>query len=459
MAGESLSETSPLLEHALVYQRFSRRMKWVIVALVAWCGLMPLFVAGAFMPSIPQIAEDLDTTGSIVSLAVSVHIFSTSIGALSGAAYSTFYGRRIVYLVMLPLFCIGSFGVARSASVPELLTWRFVQAFGTSPGLSLGAGVIGDIFQLEERGTAMGVFFSASLLGPALAPPVGGFFTQYSTWRVLQLVLGITGCGIFALISMFFPETSHPGSRGIDKIPDGQSKIVFVNPMRPIALFRSPNLFLVSLSGFLVLLTDYILLVPLAYTIGARYHITSTAIIGACFLPSGLGNMIGAPLAGRLSDRVVVAWRARRGGKWYPEDRLRAAIYGALIFIPLSMLGFGLLIEYVPGMFGLILTLVCLFVHGVGIDIALSPSAAYTVDVMHSRSAEAMAAMMGLRALMLSVCVSGVLPAIETFGVLSTNSAAALMSWVACLILWLMIQFGTELRAWVDVGYSTAENN
>ena len=35
---------------------------------------------------------------------------------------------------------------------------------GGSPGSVLGAGVIGDIFKLEERGRAMGVFFAASQL-------------------------------------------------------------------------------------------------------------------------------------------------------------------------------------------------------------------------------------------------------------------------------------------------------
>ena len=35
---------------------------------------------------------------------------------------------------------------------------------GASPGPALGAAVIGDIFKLEERGRAMGVFFTVSNL-------------------------------------------------------------------------------------------------------------------------------------------------------------------------------------------------------------------------------------------------------------------------------------------------------
>lgn len=57
---------------------------------------------------------------------------------------------------------IGSIGVAAAQNVPSLLFWRFLQSMGASPGGVLGAGVIGDIFKLEERGRAMGVFFAAS---------------------------------------------------------------------------------------------------------------------------------------------------------------------------------------------------------------------------------------------------------------------------------------------------------
>ena len=42
--------------------------------------------------------------------------------------------------------------------------WRIVQAFGASSGMSVGAGVIGDIYRLEERGAAMGVFFGVGVL-------------------------------------------------------------------------------------------------------------------------------------------------------------------------------------------------------------------------------------------------------------------------------------------------------
>ena len=71
-------------------------------------------------------------------------------------------GRRPVYLYALPVLVVGSLGVSLATNIPVLLFWRFLQSLGASPGLVLGAGVIGDIYKLEERGRAMTVFFAVS---------------------------------------------------------------------------------------------------------------------------------------------------------------------------------------------------------------------------------------------------------------------------------------------------------
>ncbi|KDR82156.1 hypothetical protein GALMADRAFT_135518 [Galerina marginata CBS 339.88] len=395
----SIFEDTPLLysKHEEVYRRFKPAQKRVILAIVSVTGLLPFFVAGSFIPSIPQIAEDLDSSGAIVSLAVSLSILASSIGSLLGASYSTFYGRKPIYLVGTPLLFVGSIGVAASQSIPQLMIWRFIQALGCSPGLAVGAGTIGDIYKLEERGQAMGVFFAAVLLGPALAPLAGGFAVHYFSWRLMQIWLGSTGIVVFFVVLFFFPETYHPGKRGVDKADPSSLpswRPVILNPLGPVWLLRSPNLLFVTLASFATLQTDFVLLVPLAYTIGVKYNITNAALIGACFLPCGLGNMIGAPLAGRLSDSIVIRYRKKRGGKWYPEDRLRATYFGALFLMPFSVAAIGLLTEYVPGKLGLSLNLICLFLNGLGVDFVLSPSSAYCVDLMHSRSADAMAANM-----------------------------------------------------------------
>ena len=76
-------------------------------------------------------------------------------------------GRRVAFLYSTPCLALGSFGVAVSHSVPELLFWRAFQATGSSAGMSAGMAIIGDIYKLEERGTAMGITFGVRFLCPS----------------------------------------------------------------------------------------------------------------------------------------------------------------------------------------------------------------------------------------------------------------------------------------------------
>ena len=69
-------------------------------------------------------------------------------------------GRRPVYLASFAIQSIGDLGVASARTVPQLLSWRVLQAFGASSGGSVGIGEISDIYRLEERGTASGIFFA-----------------------------------------------------------------------------------------------------------------------------------------------------------------------------------------------------------------------------------------------------------------------------------------------------------
>lgn len=62
------------------------------------------------------------------------------------------------------LFTItGSFAVATSTDIKSLIFRRFVQTFGCSAGYALRTATIGDVYKVEERGTAMGTFLSVSL--------------------------------------------------------------------------------------------------------------------------------------------------------------------------------------------------------------------------------------------------------------------------------------------------------
>ncbi|TFY62814.1 hypothetical protein EVJ58_g3619 [Rhodofomes roseus] len=444
------SEESPLLGHTIsaaadeaayeeelqddVYNRFTKKQKRMIVAVVSWTALIPLFVSESFVPTVPAVAKEFNSTGEIINLAVTFSMASAAITSIIWATYSGFYGRRPIYLACLPCFCIGSLGVAWCNSVPSLMLWRVLQAAGTASGISVGAGVLGDIYKVEERGTAIGLFMGASLLGAAFAPLAGGIATHYASWRVMQYALFLAGVIALLLTFAYLPETSHPGTLGIDKLYErgelerGKFKWVWLNPFRSLALLKSPNLVLITFASIAGLMTDFTLLIPLPYTIGERYNIDNEALVGACFIALGLGNILGAPLAGRLSDKTVIKWRKRRGGEWVPEDRLRAGLPAFAILVPLSVLLFGFTAQYVDGTLGIVLNLLWLFMNGIGVDLSLSPVNTYLVDIGRSRSAELMAVQKATRNLVVGIATSGILPLINRLSISFTNALAAIIA-------------------------------
>jgi hypothetical protein len=66
----------------------------------------------------------------------------------------------------------------------------------------------------------------------------------------MQYGLAVAGISSFVLMFYFLPETSHPGTRGIDNRKNTARKLVWLNPLSALWLLRSPNLLiLVSFFG------------------------------------------------------------------------------------------------------------------------------------------------------------------------------------------------------------------
>lgn len=72
--------------------------------------------------------------------------------------------------------------------------------------MSLGAATLADIFDPAERGTVMGIYYIAPLLGPSLGSIIGGALAQAWNWRATFWFLAIwSGCCVISFV--FFKDT------------------------------------------------------------------------------------------------------------------------------------------------------------------------------------------------------------------------------------------------------------
>ena len=73
--------------------------------------------------------------------------------------------------------------------------------------IAIGAATLADIYEPHERGTKMGVYYSAPLLGPAIGAILGGGLTQSFSWRAIFWFLAIWGAVIFSAFLFLFKDT------------------------------------------------------------------------------------------------------------------------------------------------------------------------------------------------------------------------------------------------------------
>lgn len=73
--------------------------------------------------------------------------------------------------------------------------------------MAIGAATLADIYDPFERGTKLGIYYAAPLLGPSLGPILGGLLTQAFSWRAAFWLLAADLGANLVLFVFFFRDT------------------------------------------------------------------------------------------------------------------------------------------------------------------------------------------------------------------------------------------------------------
>jgi DHA2 family multidrug resistance protein len=91
-----------------------------------------------------------------------------------------------------------------------------MQGVGGGPLIPMAMVLMNDAFPPRERGFAMGLFGLASAFGPAVGPVIGGYLTDYLSWRAVFYINIIPGVLCMALVSLVLPNTRDTQRRSMD---------------------------------------------------------------------------------------------------------------------------------------------------------------------------------------------------------------------------------------------------
>ncbi|KAL7941937.1 major facilitator superfamily domain-containing protein [Trichoderma barbatum] len=437
--------------------------KWLLLLLVSIITLISPLASSIFAPAAANAAQEFGVTSTVLkSLGVTAYLFGYGFGPLFLSPLSEIYGRRIILSLATSVFVLFQIGCALAPNFASIIVFRLLTGLGGSGCLTIGGGVVSDLFESEQRGLAMAIFSAGPLFGPVLGPICGGFIAQGAGWRWVFWILVIVG-GTFTLFVMIFNRETNPIiiiQRKTDRLkkefnrPDlrsfydesskQQSKTAhFIHRLTtPFQLlFRSPIVAIVALYIAVVYGCLYLLFTTVTDVFQNVYH-WSEQISGLSYIGLGMGFIAGQVAFGLLSDRVLILLKDRNNDLFEPEMRLPLTIPFSF-FVPISFFWYGWSVQ---AHCHWIVPIIGLFPFAFGLIGIFGTLQTYIIDCFPGYAASGIAAITVTRSFAGALLPLAGPPMYEALGYGWGNSLLGFVTLVLILMPVLFNRFGASLR-------------
>lgn len=171
------------------------------VMLAVFNGIAP-FATSIFMPSLPDIARDLQVTPAQVQLTVTAYLVGLSSGQIVYGPLADRYGRKPMMLAALLIFCAATVLCAVANSIELLIVGRALQATGGAGVIVIVRAIIRDVHEGARAARELAIMGAILSLSPILAPILGGFLQVWFGWRSTFVVLLVVGV-VFVFAAWF----------------------------------------------------------------------------------------------------------------------------------------------------------------------------------------------------------------------------------------------------------------
>ena len=300
-----------------------------------------LFVAVAdnqmISPLLPDLMSAFDADAGQAGLLVSVYAIAAAVVSFAIGPLSDRTGRRRMLVSALIVFAAATLLCGLAWDYASMVAFRAVT--GAAAGtLSLNiTACIGDHFPYRRRGAAMGLVMSGYFAAMILGVPAGAYIAEAWTWRWAFGAFAAAGLLLWVPALAIIPHRAQKSgvdgaavADGVDGVStssvggaavadgvggtsavDGTSSVIRAgHDVSFTGMLKGYGRFLVRTGPLAVIAASFLVsasTVGFITYVGAwlrdAYGLT-TDLIGMVFLFSGLGALLGSPLAGHLSDRV-----------------------------------------------------------------------------------------------------------------------------------------------------------
>ncbi|EMD42144.1 hypothetical protein CERSUDRAFT_129554 [Gelatoporia subvermispora B] len=341
-------------------KNWSKKKKWGATLIVSAFTFISPVSSSMIAPATGQVAEQFGITSSAIeALVVSIFVCAYAVGPLVLGPLSEIYGRSRVLQLANLWYLAWNLGCGFAQNTGQLIAFRFLAGLGGSAPLSIGGGVLGDLWRPEERGQAIALYSLAPLLGPVIGPAAASWVAQRSTWRWCFWASSIVDAFIQVLGVLFLKETFAPillerKAKAMRESMDPEKgryrdvrtpydtadrkwqNILKKSLIRPFALFaREPIVQVLGLYMAFVYGLLYLFLTSLPDIFTGVYG-EEIGIAGLNYFALGIGLTGASQVNARMLDRIYKYYSKKNGGVGKPEYRLPSMVPGT-IFLPIGL--------------------------------------------------------------------------------------------------------------------------
>jgi MFS transporter, DHA2 family, multidrug resistance protein len=134
----------------------------------------------------------------------------------SGFLSARFGRKRVLMTAIITGFVIASVLCGLSQSLAEIVLFRLMQGLFGASLVPLSQGILLDVYDVKERGSAMALFGVSVMVGPVLGPVIGGWLTDNISWRWVFYINVPIGALALVGIMIFVTETKKNASAHLD---------------------------------------------------------------------------------------------------------------------------------------------------------------------------------------------------------------------------------------------------
>lgn len=182
---------------------FTPAARWLATAAALAAFFTSIFTSSLTNVAVPHVMGAFGVGQSQAQFLSTAFLAMNTTGLLASTWTIAKFGQRQTFLLVMIVFAAASVMCFIAPTLETLILGRVIQGFAAGVLQPLVMMVLFQVFPIEKRGLAMGMFSMGVTVALGLGPALGGMVIDAVSWRAIFLI-PIPACGVAALLGLFF---------------------------------------------------------------------------------------------------------------------------------------------------------------------------------------------------------------------------------------------------------------